>query len=74
MKMNEILEILYNWGLPLFSLFVSIRLLVGFFQIMVREYFCVEKSKKVKPNSVLKSFDKRKVSLKKSDESLPTNK
>ena len=64
--MNEILEILYNWGLPLFSLFISIRLLVGFFKIMVREYFVF--SKEVKPNSVLKSFDKRKVSLKKFDD------
>ena len=75
-ELFEYLKIFFNSGSfwSFFGLVCSIYFLYSFGRTL-EKYFGVEKSKKeIKPNSVLKPFDKRKVSLKKSDESLPTDK
>lgn len=73
--MNELLilwEFFFNSGFTPF--FIGLFAVVFIFRFVLRfERFCFgtcdeKKPKEVKPNAVLKSFDKREVSLKKVDD------
>ena len=73
--MNELLilwEFFFNSAFtPFFFCFLGVVFVSRFFFHFERFVFCIPNEKKpeeVKPNSVLKSFDKRKVSLKKVDD------